>query len=209
MYIGIIPLRLYILIKLISSIGLSIIPIQLPFTNIFELLPNWSEEHSNKLRIGVFTLSHLIKLRPDDPLVIWVLIAICLCRPIFPPSGVSTGSINPHWDEFNRRGPTTFALESKGKFILRKCEINVYQLRRSKPCTTPRRFVWVSEPQFPLNALRNPFSTVLSLKNVLKLDSIRLMKLSLYLFSLFSVFLLSFLERTISSSLSSLYSPLW
>ena len=57
---------------------------------------------------------------------------MCLCKPILPPSGVSIGSMNPHCDEFNRRGPTTLALESKGKLILRKWEINVFQLKRFK-----------------------------------------------------------------------------
>ena len=61
-----------------------------------------------------------------------MLIDKCLCKPILPPSGVSIGSIKPHCDEFNKRGPTTLALESRGKFILRKCEINVYQLNRFK-----------------------------------------------------------------------------
>ena len=77
----------------------------------------------------------------DEPHVIYAVIAICLCRPILPPSGVSIGSIKPHCELFNRRGPTTFALASKGKLILRKCEIYVFQLNRFRSCTTPRRLV--------------------------------------------------------------------
>ena len=45
---------------------------------------------------------------------------MCLCNPTLPPSGVSTGSIIPHCEECNKRGPITFALESSGKFNLRK-----------------------------------------------------------------------------------------
>ena len=50
--------------------GVSITPIQLPFTKILELLPNCSALHSNKIRIGVFILSHLIIGAEDAPLVI-------------------------------------------------------------------------------------------------------------------------------------------
>ena len=96
---------------------------------------------------------------------------------------MSIGSINPHWDEFNKRGPTTFALESIGKLIFLKCDIKVYQLKRFKSWTAPRRFVWASEPQLPLNAFLNPCSTILSLKKDFIFDSIRPIKLSLYLLS--------------------------
>ena len=135
---------------------------------------------------------------------------MCFCNPILPPSGVSIGSIKPHCDELSKRGPTTLAVESIGKLIFRKWEINVYQLNRFKSCTAPIRFVCASEPQFPLNAFLNPCSTILSLKKVLKLASIRPIKLSLYLFAsdplspfVFNCFF-SFLERVSSS----LYSPL-
>ena len=54
------PLRLYNLTKFTVSIGVSMTPIQIPFTNIFELRPSCSAEHSNKIRIGVFNRSHFI-----------------------------------------------------------------------------------------------------------------------------------------------------
>ena len=41
-----------------TSIGVSIVPIQLPFTKILELIPSCSALDSNKIRIGVFFLSH-------------------------------------------------------------------------------------------------------------------------------------------------------
>ena len=132
MYVGIIPFRLYNLSKFTISIGESITPIQFPLTNILELLSNCSGEHSNKMRIGVLILNHFIIGFPEEPLVINALIDICLCKPILPPSGVSIGSIYPHCEEFKRRGPTTFALASNGKLILRKCEIDVFQLKRFK-----------------------------------------------------------------------------
>ena len=50
------------------------------------------------------------------------------------------------------------------------------------------RFVCASEPQFPLKAFLKPCSTILSLKKDLKLDSIKPIKLSLYLFSFASLF---------------------
>jgi hypothetical protein len=37
--------------------------------------------------------NYIIKGLEENPLVICALIAICLCNPILPPSGVSTGSI--------------------------------------------------------------------------------------------------------------------
>ena len=89
---------------------------------------------------------------------------MCLCNPIFPPSGVSTGSIYPHWDPCKCLGPTTFALASRGKFNLRNCDIKEFQLKRFKSCTTPTLFVFSCEPQFPLNAFLKPASTILSLK---------------------------------------------
>ena len=48
---------------------------------------------------------------------------MCLWNPIFPPSGVSTGSINPHCDPCKSLGFTTFAVESIGKLIFLKCDI--------------------------------------------------------------------------------------
>ena len=74
----------------------------------------------------VFARNHLIIGSDENPLVTIVLIAICLCNPILPPSGVSTGSIYPHCEECNKRGPTTFALASNGKLNLRICEIKEF-----------------------------------------------------------------------------------
>ena len=54
--------------------------------------------------------------------VILVEIARCLCSPTLPPSGVSTGSIYPHCEPCNKRGPTTFALASSGKFNFLLCD---------------------------------------------------------------------------------------
>ena len=68
--IGIIPFLLYNFSKLTNSIGLSITPIQFPFTNILELLNKCSEEHSNIIFIGVFALNHLINGNEEEPLVI-------------------------------------------------------------------------------------------------------------------------------------------
>ena len=134
---------------------------------------------------------------------------MCLCNPIFPPSGVSIGSIIPHWDEFNSLGPTTFALGSIGRLIFRKCDMKAFQLRRFKSWTTPTRLVFAWDPQFPLNAFLKPCSTIRSLKNDLKLDSMREVKLSWYLLSsdlpLFFICFFSFREKVSSS----LYSPLW
>ena len=59
-YVGIIPFRLYNFRSCTNSIGVSITPIQLPFTNIFVLVPNSSVEHSNNIRIEVLILSHFI-----------------------------------------------------------------------------------------------------------------------------------------------------
>ena len=81
---------------LTNSSGLSITPIQDPFTNIFDVLPKYSGLHSNTNSIEVCALNHLIIGKTDEPIVICVLIAKCLCNPIFPPSGVSIGSIKPH-----------------------------------------------------------------------------------------------------------------
>ena len=67
-------------------------------------------------------LSQLIIGLEEQNLVIFVIIARCLCKPILPPSGVSTGSINPHCEECNKRGPTTLALESKGRLTFLRRE---------------------------------------------------------------------------------------
>ena len=92
------------------------------------------------------------------------LIAICLCKPIFPPSGVSSGSIIPHCELCNKCGATTFAVGSNGNIIFLKCEINVNHDNLFKSCTRPTRLVCSDAPQFPLNPTLNPRSTVRSLK---------------------------------------------
>ena len=45
--VGIIPLRLYNLSIFTNSNGLSITPIQFPFTNILDVFPKYSGLHSN------------------------------------------------------------------------------------------------------------------------------------------------------------------
>ena len=100
--VGIKPFLLYsfnVFMKsgfLFGSIGSSITPIQFPFTNSFELEANCSGEHSKRIRIGVFSLNHLIIGYAEVPLVTYALIDRCLCNPMLPPSGVSSGSIKPH-----------------------------------------------------------------------------------------------------------------
>ena len=65
------------------------------------------------------------------------LIAKCLCRPTLPPSGVSTGSIMPHCEPCNNLGPTTLALESKGKLIFLSCDIKELKESLLRSCTKP------------------------------------------------------------------------
>ena len=86
---------------------------------------------------------------------------------MLPPSGVSTGSIIPHCDPCSKRGPTTLALASRGKFIFLKCAIKELYDKRFNGWTNPTRLVCVSAPQFPLNPFLNPSSTILSLKKSL------------------------------------------
>ena len=81
---------------LIVCIGLSKTPIQLPFIKTFVELERDVGEHSVNNLSDVLALIHLIIGKDENPLVIEVLIDKCLCNPILPPSGVSTGSINPH-----------------------------------------------------------------------------------------------------------------
>ena len=85
--------------------------------------------------------------------------AKCLCRPICPPSGVSTGSIKPHWDECNSLGATTLAVGSMGRLIFLqwdKAELNDNRLRS---WTIPSFVVYSFEPHWPLNAFLNPIWT--------------------------------------------------
>ena len=70
----------------------------------------------------------------------------------------------PHWDECNSRGPIILALESKGKFTLRKWDKKELYDSRFKSWTISGRFVCSSAPQLPLNAFLNPFSKTRSLK---------------------------------------------
>ena len=116
-YTGISPFRRNNFNNFIVSIGLSTTPIHDPFTNTFVTAPKYSGLHSCNSRNDVLARNHFIKGFADVPLVISVLIDMCLCKPIFPPSGVSTGSIYPHCDACNNLGPTTFALASNGKLI--------------------------------------------------------------------------------------------
>ena len=77
----------------------------------------------------------------EYPFVILATIDICLCNPTFPPSGVSNGSIIPHCEPCNKRGPITFALASIDRFILRLCDSAELKDKRFKSCTTPSRLV--------------------------------------------------------------------
>ena len=90
---GIKPLRLNILNVATVSIGLSIAPTHEPFTKIFVIFPSILDVHSCTIRIVVFARNHLIIGTLEAPLVTNVLIAMCLCNPMLPPSGVSTGSM--------------------------------------------------------------------------------------------------------------------
>ena len=107
-------------------------PIHAPLTKTLELFDICCGSHSNNNLKGWLARIHFIIGFDDDPLVTYAVIERCLCNPIFPPSGVSMGSIRPHCEEFNNLGPTTLALESNGKFNFLKCEINVYQLNLFK-----------------------------------------------------------------------------
>ena len=162
-----IPLRLNNFIVFTISIGLSITPTQLPFTNILVISVKMLGTHSVNNFNGVFALNHLIKGYAEKPFVIDVLIAMCLCNPTFPPSGVSTGSIYPHWEPCNKCGATTLDVGSIGKLIFLKCEINVNQDKRLRSWTSPTRFVFSSAPQFPLNPFLKPSSIMRILKKSL------------------------------------------
>ena len=64
-----------------------------------------------------FSRNHSIIGSLETPRVMYVDKERCLCRPILPPSGVSIGSIYPHWELCNTRGPTNLTLLSKGRFV--------------------------------------------------------------------------------------------
>ena len=89
-------MRLNVFIIFIVSIGLSMTPTHTPFTIIFVDELNIFGLHSCRIRIVVLARNHFIIGKEEYPFVTTVLIDMCLCNPIFPPSGVSTGSIYPH-----------------------------------------------------------------------------------------------------------------
>ena len=93
---GITPFLLNNLMLFTVCIGLSNTPTQLPFTNTLVAFARALEEHSVNNLSDVLALIHLIIGYDENPFVIAVLIDICLCKPMLPPSGVSTGSIKPH-----------------------------------------------------------------------------------------------------------------
>ena len=100
-------------------IGSVTTPTHAPFTKTLVVLARYAKPHSFRIRISALECSHSIIGLPEHRLVIFAKMAICLCNPILAPSGVSTGSIIPHCEPCNKRGPTILALESKGKLILR------------------------------------------------------------------------------------------
>ena len=77
-YTGIIPLRLYNFNIFTVLIGLSIIPIQFPFTNTFVKRDKFFGEYSVINFKGVFARNHFIMGYDEKPFVITELIAICL-----------------------------------------------------------------------------------------------------------------------------------
>ena len=64
------PLRRYNFSVFTSSIGLSITPTQLLFTNTLVLFPRYSGLHSIKILIGVLPLNQLIIGKDELPLLI-------------------------------------------------------------------------------------------------------------------------------------------
>ena len=114
------------------SIELSITPIHIPLTKNLLHEYKYSGEHSINNFIGRFVLNHSINREEERFVDTAAVIAKCLCNPMLAPSGVSNGSINPHCELFNNRGPTTFDVGSNGKLIFLKCDIKVFQLNRFK-----------------------------------------------------------------------------
>ena len=97
-YIDNSALRRYSFIFSIHSNGSSTDPPQNPFTNTFVSSDSSRLEHSHGVFIAVFSRNHWImgSRVPVPPLDMWVAMASVLCNPIFAPSGVSMGSMNPH-----------------------------------------------------------------------------------------------------------------
>ena len=154
------PLRRNNFIFCTASTGSYTAPAQYPFTKTFVNDANKFGVHSSNNFILTFSRNHLIMSSREYPWLIYVVMAKCLCKPMFPPSGVSIGSKNPHCVLCNTRGPTTFTLASNGRFVLRKWLSAELKDKRFKSCTTPTRFVCSLSPQLPLNAFLNPASTM-------------------------------------------------
>ena len=165
---GIRLLRRYFLRMSTASFGLSTIPIHLPFTKTFVLPPTCRGNKSPSFLILIFLFlfvcNHSIILSAEVPDVMEAAIDMCLCSPTFPPSGVSSGSIIPHCDEWRWRGATTLALASISRLTLRRCDIAELKVNRFRSCTIPTRFVCTAPPQSPFNARFMPDSTILSEK---------------------------------------------
>ena len=115
MYIGINEFLLRNKSSFFNFSGSSMQPIQAPFKNTFVNSFVLLGFNSSKNKRPSF-FSRGMYIFGSALVVIWAPIAIFLCKPILPPSGVSTGSTIPHWVVCKRRGPTTFALASSGKF---------------------------------------------------------------------------------------------
>ena len=97
----------------------SINPHQEPLiNNLVKYFISLYETSSNNFNLKVSVdFNKFNSLNMEYPVVISQETAKCLCNPMFPPSGESTGSINPHCEAFNNLGPTTFAVGSSGTFI--------------------------------------------------------------------------------------------
>ena len=121
----------------IRSSGSSDIPIHEPLTNSLVFFEIKLVVVSDINFILQLLRNHLIIGADDTAVVILVDIARCLCKPTLPPSGVSTGSIYPHCEPCNNRGPITFALASSGRFNFLLCEIAELYDNLLRSCTTP------------------------------------------------------------------------
>ena len=108
----------------------------------------------------LFWLSHSRTLKTEMWGERMAPVARFLCRPIFPPSGVSSGQMKPHCDVCRRRGAMTLEVESRSMLVLRICEMSELNERRSSPWATPSIFVCILEPQFPLNPFSMPSWTM-------------------------------------------------
>ena len=149
------PFLLYNFNIYVSFKGSVWTPHQLPFTKIFVYLYNSIKFICSKGNI-LSSLRHLIKGSDLHPKLIIVNIDKFLCNPIFPPSGVSTGQINPQEEECSLRGSIIFAERDKGKFVLLICEIVPKFDNLFKSWTIPCLSLLL--PQLPFKAFLNPFS---------------------------------------------------